>query len=438
MEKMNTDTTWFRECRFGLFIHFGLYSVAARHEWVQTLEEISTKEYQKYFEHFNPDLLNAKEWAKQVKETGCKYVIITAKHHDGFCLWKTATTEYNVTNTAYRKDLLEELITAFREEGLKIGIYYSLLDWYQPDFLVDGYHPMRNNQEYLATHQGNMESYRTIMFAQVKELLTNYGEINYLWFDFSYKNRNWGSSVGKGAQDWGSEALEEMIRTIQPNILINDRLDLNKGVQTPEQFSRSKGMSDETDIWETVQTLNNSWGYDRDNLNFKSSEMVTKQLIDTISKGGNFTMNIGPNARGLWDDNSATILANVGKWLKKHGDAIYGAIGSEYPAPLDCRYTQKGNKLFLHVFSWPYRTLLLPELGGKVTFVRLLNDGSEIRFADTKDIGGERLATTNLYKEITEVHVKEALDPTMLLLNLPVRQPDELVPVIELTLKNEE
>ncbi|WP_429976278.1 alpha-L-fucosidase [Enterococcus sp. DIV0086] len=438
MEKMTTDTTWFRECRYGLFIHFGLYSVAARHEWVQTLEEISTKEYQKYFDHFNPDLLNAKEWAKQAKEAGCKYVIITAKHHDGFCLWETAMTEYKVTNTAYQKDLLEELITAFREEGLKIGVYYSLLDWYQPDFLVDGYHPMRNNQEYLATHQGNMEGYRATMFNQVKELLTNYGEINYLWFDFSYKSRDWGSSVGKGAKDWGSEALEEMIRTIQPHILINDRLDLNKGVQTPEQFSRSKGMSDENDVWETVQTLNNSWGYDRDNLNFKLSEMVTKQLIDTVSKGGNFTMNIGPNARGLWDDNSATILANVGKWLKKHGDAIYGATGSKYPAPIDCRYTQKGNQLFLHIFSWPYRTLLLPELGGKVTFARLLNDGSEIRFADTKDIGGERLATTNLYKEITEVHVKEALDPTMLLLNLPVRQPDELVPVIELTLKNEE
>jgi alpha-L-fucosidase len=437
MEDAIIDTKWFRECRYGLFIHFGLYSVAGRHEWVQTLEEISTEDYRKYFNHFNPDLLNPTEWAENAKEAGCKYVIITAKHHDGFCLWETATTDYNVTKTGYQNDLLKELIVAFRKAGLKIGIYYSLLDWYQPDFLVDGYHPMRNNQEYLATHQGNMNNYRRIMSSQVEELLRNYGKIDYLWFDFSYKNRDWGSSVGKGSEDWGSAALEKMIREIQPNILINDRLDLNRGVQTPEQFSRSKGMEDDKDIWETVQTLNNSWGYDRDNLNFKSSELVTKQLIDTVSKGGNFTMNIGPNARGLWDDNSTKILTEVGNWLKKHGQAIYGATGSRYTPPLDCRYTQKCNKLFLHVFSWPYRTLLLPELGGKVLFARLLNDGSEIRFADTKDLGSERQATSNLYKEITEVHVKEALDPTMLLLNLPVRQPEEIVPVIELTLKKE-
>lgn len=438
MEQMMPDTKWFQECRYGLFIHFGLYSVAARHEWVRTLEEISTKEYQKYFEQFNPDLLDPKEWAKNAKETGCKYVIITAKHHDGFCLWETKTTDYNMTKTVYQKDLLKELITAFREVGLKIGIYYSLLDWYQPDFLVDGYHPMRNNQEYLATHQGDMNRYRSIMFTQVEELLKNYGEIDYLWFDFSYKNRDWGSSVGKGAKDWGSVELERMIREIQPGILINDRLDLKRGVQTPEQFSRSKGVENDTDIWETVQTLNNSWGYDRDNLNFKSSELVTKQLIDTVSKGGNFTMNIGPNARGLWDCNSTEILAEVGAWLKKHGQSIYGTTGSQYTAPLDCRYTQKGNKLFLHVFSWPYRTLLLPELGGKVSFARLLNDGSEIRFMNTKDIGSERQATSNLYKEITEVHVKETLDSTMLLLNLPIRQPNEIVPVIELTLKRED
>lgn len=429
---------WFSESRYGLFIHFGLYSVAARHEWVQTLEEISVEKYKKYFEQFNPDLLDAKIWAKKAKEAGFKYVIITAKHHEGFCLWDTKETTYKVTNTPYKRDLLSELIQTFRDEGLKIGIYYSLLDWYHPDFLVDGYHPMRNHAEYIAAHSGNMENYRKFMFAQVKELLVNYGTIDYLWFDFSYKSRDWGTSIGKGADDWGSVALEKLIYSIQPNIFINDRLGLNRGVLTPEQFARSKGMENEEDVWETVQTLNNSWGYDRDNLSFKSSEMVAKQLVDTVSKGGNFTMNIGPNARGLWDDNSDAILAAVGDWLARHGASIYGATRSKYPAPLDCRYTQKGNKLFLHIFSWPYRTILLPDLGGKVSFARLLNDGSEIRFTDTKNLGGERVATTNLYKEITEVHVKEALDPSMLMLNLPIREPNELIPVIELTLKEVE
>ncbi|EKP7340246.1 alpha-L-fucosidase [Listeria monocytogenes] len=437
MTTINTERKWFSESRYGLFIHFGLYSVAARHEWVQTLEEISVPDYKKYFDHFNPDLLDATQWAKKAKEDGFKYVIITAKHHDGFCLWDTNETDYKVTNTPFERDLLAELIQAFRAEGLRIGIYYSLLDWHHPDFLVDGYHPMRQNSFYINEHPGNMDNYRSYMSTQIKELLTQYGTIDYLWFDFSYKSRNWGTSVGKGAEDWGSEQLEKMIYDIQPNIFINDRLDLQRGVQTPEQFARSKGMDDGDDVWETVQTLNNSWGYDRDNLNFKSSELVVKQLVDTVSKGGNFTMNIGPNARGLWDDTSDTILAEVGDWLSRYGEAIYGATGSQYTPPINGCYTQKGNKLFLHIFSWPYRTLLLPALGGKVSFARLLNDGSEIRFSDTKNLGGEREATTNLYKEIMEVHVKEALDPTMLMLNLPIREPKELVSVIELTLKEE-
>ncbi|SJZ55415.1 alpha-L-fucosidase [Pilibacter termitis] len=426
-------TPWFTESRYGLFIHFGLYSIASRHEWVQTLEEMDTDSYKKYFEQFNPDLLDARTWAKKAKADGFKYVIITAKHHEGFCLWDTKTTSYNVTNTPYQKDLLKELIEAFREEGLKIGIYYSLLDWYHKDFLVDGYHPMRNNVSYIEENKkGDMENYRQYMRNHITELLSNYGEISYLWFDFSYQERSWKNFNGKGAKDWGSEELERLIYSIQPNILLNDRLDLNRGVTTPEQFARSTGMDKD---WETVQTLNNSWGYDRDNLDFKSSEMVAKQLVDTVSKGGNFTMNIGPNPRGEWDNRSDEILSNVGEWLRKHGESIYGASESEFPPPVDCRYTKKGDKLYLHLFSYPYRSLLLSDLGGKVKFARFLHDGSEIRFANTKDLDPVRKTEENLYHEVTVLHIGEALDPTMLLLHLPIQMPDELIPVIELTLK---
>lgn len=426
---------WFTNARYGLFIHFGLYSVAGRHEWVQTLEEIRSENYRIYFDNFNPDLLNPKDWAKKAKEYGFKYVIVTSKHHDGFCLWDTKLTDYKITNTQYKKDLLRELIEAFREEGIKIGIYYSLIDWHHKDFLVDGYHPMRNNEEYLKKYTGNMENYRKYMFSQVRELLTEYGKIDYIWFDFSYKNRVWEKSVGKGAEDWGSVELEKMIYSLQEDILINDRLDLKRGVQTPEQFSRSKGMDNEDDLWETVQTLNNSWGYDRDNINFKNSEMVVKQLIDTVSKGGNFTMNVGPNARGEWDDRSIKILSEVGEWLRLHKDSIYGAKASKIKSPVDCRYTKKGNKLYLHIFSWPYRTIQLPELGGKVKFARLLNDGSEIRFVETK--GRPKISDGNLYKEITMTHIKESIDPSVLVINIPVIKPNVLVPVIELTLKED-
>ncbi|RLK62856.1 alpha-L-fucosidase [Atopobacter sp. AH10] len=434
--EMNKKNEWFKIGKYGLFIHFGLYSIAARHEWVQTLEEIPTEIYAQYKDYFNPDLLNPKEWANKAKEMGFKYVIITCRHHDGFSLWDTKYSEYNITNTPYKKDLLRELIDEFRNAGIHIGLYYSLLDWHRKDFLVDGYHPMRNNSKYIEKYPGNMDTYRQFIRHQVEELLTQYGKIDYLWFDFSYESRKWGKLVGKGPDDWGSEELEKLIYKLQPNILLNDRLGLNRGVQTPEQFARSKGMDNEDDLWETVQTLNNSWGYDRDNYNFKSSELVIKQLVDSVSKGGNFVINIGPDGRGKWDKRSVSILNEVGEWLKINGISIYGTSPSKYKAPVDCRYTQKGNKLYLHVFSWPYRTILLPELGGKISFARLLDDGSEIRFVDTKGLTDDRPSNTNLYKEITEVHVKESLDPTMVMLNLPIHQPNSYVTVIELTLKN--
>ena len=426
------DSQWFTDSKYGLFIHFGLYSVAARHEWVQTLEEMDDKAYSRYFNHFNPDLFNAVEWAERAKKYGFKYVIFTVKHHDGFCLWDTKGTSFNITQTSFKRDLLDEFVEAFRAQGIKVGLYYSLLDWHQKSFPIDGYHPMRNHGK----SEGDIQAYQQFMKEQIRELLTHYGRIDYLWFDFSYASREWKNYKGKGPKEWDSLGLEKLIYSLQPQILLNDRLGLSRGVKTPEQFSRSKGMGE--DLWETVQTLNNSWGYDRDNKNFKTSEMVLKQLIDTVSKGGNFVINIGPNARGEWDQRSDTILKEVGEWFRLNGDSIYNARSSSYRPPVDCRYTAKGNKLYLHVFSWPYRTILLPDLGGKLEFARMLNDGSEIRFVDTTQIGGERKATENLYKEITEVHIKESLDKSTMVLNLPVEKPNDIVPVIELTLKKED
>lgn len=431
---MEETFQWFRTGKYGLFIHFGLYAIAARHEWVQTLEEISPKDYEKYMDYFNPDLLRPKEWARQAKAAGFRYVIITARHHEGFSLWDSEYSDFTITHTAYGKDLLKELVDAFREEGLGIGLYYSLLDWHREDFTVDGFHPMRNDETYCKEHPGDMGSYRQFMKNQIRELLTKYGKIDYFWFDFSYEGRKWKNSVGKGPKDWDSEGLEALVYELQPHILLNDRLGLGHGVQTPEQFARSQG-AEEGQLWETVQTLNNSWGYDRDNHHYKTPEMVVKQLVDTVSKGGNFVMNVGPNARGEWGEEATEILSQVGEWLHKNGDSIYGTTPAPYTCPVDCRYTKKGKKLYLHVMSWPFRTLLLPELGGKVAFARLLADGSEIRFVDTKNLPDRRPDNDNLYQEVTTAHIDESLDPSMVMLNLPVKEPDQLLTVIELTLK---
>lgn len=428
---------WFLEDRFGLFIHFGLFSVAARHEWVMTLEQIGKDGYKKYFDHFNPDLLDMKAWARQAKEAGFKYAVLTAKHHEGFALWDTKLSDYKITNTSYKKDLVKEFIEAFRAEGLKIGIYFSLIDWYHPDFLVDGYHPERNNQEYIEKHPGNMESYREFMHGQVREILTNYGKIDYLWFDFSYPQRDWGTSVGKGRDDWDSETLEKMILELQPEIIINDRLGLGRGVGTPEQYQRNT--RDERQgkmlVWEACQTLNNSWGYDRDNKNWKSSEMVIKLLIDTVSKGGNMLLNIGPNGRGEIDTKTQSILEDVHQWMRLHKEAIYGCGASEFVAPQDARFTQKGNRLYLHLFSWPYRTLLINGLGGKVKYAQLLNDHSEIKYIQDEGLSGKRKSHKDLNLEITEVHIKDKFADEALLLTLPVQKPDTVVPVIEFILE---
>lgn len=428
---------WFIHDRFGLFIHFGLFSVAGRHEWVMTLEQIGKVDYKKYFDNFNPDLFDAKKWAKKAKEAGFKYAVLTAKHHEGFALWDTQLSEYKITNTSYGKDLVREYIEAFREEGLKVGIYFSLLDWYHPDFLVDGYHPERNNKEYIKAHPGNMDHYCKFMHGQVRELLTNYGKIDYLWFDFSYKNRDWGNSVGKGKEDWKSEELEKMILELQPDIIIDDRLDLGRGVGTPEQYQRSTKMEagKKQLVWEACQTLNGSWGYDRDNLDWKTPEMVVKLLIDTVSKGGNMLLNVGPNARGEWDSKTNEIIGQVGEWMRLHDRAITGCGVSEFKAPVDARFTQNGNHLYLHLFSWPYRTLVVDKLGGKVKYAQLVNDGSEIKYIQNEGLSGKRKSHKDLNAEVTEIHIKDKFADNTLMVTLPVQKPDVLVPVIEFILK---
>lgn len=428
---------WFLQDRFGLFIHFGLFSVAARHEWVMTLEQIGAEGYKKYFDNFNPDLFDARAWARKAKAAGFKYAVLTAKHHEGFALWDTGLSDYKITNTSFGRDLVQEYIEAFREEGLQVGLYFSLLDWHQSDFLVDGYHPERNNREYVESHPGNMDKYTKFMHGQVKELLTNYGKIDYIWFDFSYANRDWGDSTGKGKDDWKSEELEKMILSLQPDIIINDRLDLGRGVGTPEQYQRNAKMEagQKQLVWEACQTLNGSWGYDRDNLDWKSSEMVVKLLVDTVSKGGNLLLNIGPNARGEWDGRTKQIIGEVGEWMRLHNKAIYNCGTSEFQPPVDARFTQNGKHLYLHLFSWPYRTLLIEKLGGKVAYAQLLNDSSEIKYIQDEGLTGQRKSHKDLNAEITEIHIKDKFADNSLMVTLPVQKPEVLVPVIEFILK---
>ncbi|MGV9380471.1 alpha-L-fucosidase [Nonomuraea sp. NPDC003707] len=413
-----TDT--FRERRFGLFVHWGLYALAARHEWVKQRERLSDEHYQRYFEHFDPDLYDPEAWAEAADRAGMRYTVLTAKHHDGFCLWDSELTDYCVSGTPYGKDLIGPFVEAFRRRGLGVGFYYSLLDWHHPDFPIDGLHPAYVEGGNLP--ERDVTKYADYLHGQVDELLTRYGPIDTLWFDFSYSKRiRQGKPVygGKGKAEWRSAELIEKIRGLQPDILLNDRLELPGDFTTPEAYQPTGPIGA---VWEACQTLNGSWGYYRDNHTWKSPDMLIKMLVDSVSKDGNLLLNVGPNGRGEFEPRALETLREIGDWMRSHSRSIYGAGVSEFEAPADCRYTQRGDRLYVHVFSWPFRHLHLPGLAGKVRYAQLLNDGSEIRTwaADPAYDNG---------------HVHSiAIPEDTLTLELPVEPPDVAVPVIELFL----
>ena len=383
-------TSWFMDARFGMFIHWGLYAIPARGEWVRSVERISKEEYQPFFNEFNPVNFKPREWAKAAKEAGMKYAVLTAKHHDGFCLFDSQLTNYKSTRTKAGRDLVGEFLDAFREEGLKVGLYYSLLDWYHEDYPAygDAHHPMRDNEEY-KDKQHNFENYLTYMHGQVKELLSNYGKIDILWFDFSYGDMS--------GETWKATELMEMVRTLQPDVIVDNRLDasgeqggsIKSGKKTdysgdfasPEQIIPPEGIVDAQGNpvpWEACITLNNNWGYSTSDNTYKSPKVVIRKLVECVSKNGNLLLNVGPNAKGEIPEESLAILAEVGKWMKKNSESIYGCGMASYPKPDWGRYTQKGNKLYAHIFEESVGPINLKGLAGKVDKARLLSDGSEL------------------------------------------------------------
>jgi alpha-L-fucosidase len=421
-------TDWFVHDRFGLFVHWGLYALPARHEWVKSRERLTDAHYQRYVDYFDPDLYDPAAWARAAVDAGMRYAVLTSKHHDGFCLWDSRLTDYTATNTPARRDLLREFVDAFRAAGLKLGFYHSLIDWHHPEFPVDGFHPQRDDRAFVEAARGrDIARYAEYLHGQVRELLTDYGRIDILWLDFSYSDRPMGEFAGKGKVDWQSERLIAMARELQPGILINNRAEVAQDFVTPEQFQPRRWL--EVDgapvLWEACQTLNGSWGYDRDNLDWKSPALLLRMLVDTVSKGGNLLLNVGPTARGEFDDRALATLREIGAWMRRHGRAIYGATQSEYTLPpgVDGRLTQRGDRLYLHLFAWPFKHVHLDGLAGKVAYAQLLNDGSEIRFLEG---GGSGEHTNTSMRDV-------GLDALTLI--LPVQPPPATIPVIELFLK---
>lgn len=428
-EQKNARMQWWTDARFGMFIHWGLYAMPARHEWVKKYERLTDADYQKYFDQFDPDQYDPREWARQAKRAGMKYAVITAKHHEGFCLFDSKFTDYKATRTPAKRDLLKTWVDAFRAEGLNVGFYYSLLDWHHPSYTVDRNHPQSatTDAEYAALNAGrDMAVYRQYIKNQVRELLTNYGRIDIIWLDYSFP----GGPHGKGRADWDSVGLLTMVRELQPGIIVNDRLDLldvpgGWDFRSPEQFKPREWVTvNGTRVpWETCQTFSGSWGYYRDETSWKSPAQLIELLIETVSKGGNLLMNVGPTARGTFDGRAEDRLAAFGAWMRANGRSIYGATQApatfKAPANSLLTYNPATKRLYVHLLAWPMGDLVLEGYGGTIAYAQLLHDASEIRLASQK-------ATT---------WIAEAGKTGDVVLKLPMVKPSVEIPVVELFLK---
>jgi len=354
---------WWRDARFGLFIHWGLYSIPAGEwkertnhaEWIRTTAQIPLAEYDKFVGQFNPVKFNADEWVRMAKAAGMKYIVITSKHHDGFCLFDSQYTDFDVASTSFKRDILKELTDACHQQGIRMCWYHSIMDWHHPDYL-----PRRDWEKDRPTAGADFNRYVAHMKNQIRELLTKYGDIGVLWFDGEWES-TWN-------QDYGRD-LYAYVRSLQPNILVNNRVGAGRsGMEgltkegefggdfgTPEQQVPATGIPGVD--WESCMTMNDHWGYNKNDNDWKSTKALIQMLADIASKGGNLLLNVGPTAEGVFPQASIDRLREIGRWMDVNSEAIYATKASPFQKLDWGRCTLKtingGTRLYLHVFDWP-------------------------------------------------------------------------------------
>jgi len=383
LEQRDARMAWWREARFGLFIHWGLYAVPAGEwrdethhaEWILTTAQIPVTEYEKFAPQFNPVQFDAAAWVRAAKDAGMRYIVITSKHHDGFCLFDSELTDYDVIDaTPFGRDILKELEEECLKQGIRLCFYHSIMDWHHPDYLP------RRGWESRPAEGADFDRYVDYMKGQVKEIVTNYRDIGVLWFDGEWE-RTWTPERGRDLYDF--------VRSIDSDIIINNRVGKGRAGMagtfdpasasgdfgTPEQEIPATGLVYD---WETCMTMNDHWGYNKNDENWKSSERLILMLVDIASKGGNFLLNVGPTAEGLFPQESIDRLADMGRWMKIYGESIYGTRASLFESLPWGRSTTKTRTLYLHVFDWPANGRLeVPGLLTQAKAAYLLTDKQE-------------------------------------------------------------
>jgi len=348
---------WWHEAKFGMFIHWGLYSVVGRHEWVMENEGIPVSEYQELAKRFTPKPNAARDWAKLARRAGMKYMVMTTKHHEGFCLFDTKYTSYCAPKQACGRDLVKEYVEAARGEGLRVGFYYSLMDWHHPDGAR------------CADDEAARKRFVEYIHGQVREICAYKPDI--LWYDVAWP---------LDAEGWESLKMNRMVRGLLPDVIINNRAKVPEDFDTPEQrIEASKGRA-----WESCMTMNGSWGYQKNDDDWKTPKTVVRNLITCARGGGNYLLNIGPKPDGSIPEESIRILTAVGKWMDKNGSTIYGSDPCRVGRSNYLNFTRKGNMLYVHAHFWPGETLVVAGLTNKVLSAKLQVGGRKVEFTQDK------------------------------------------------------
>ena len=369
MTPIPASHSWFNEARLGIFIHWGLYSVHGRDVWSMYNEQTPVSEYAQLAEQFAAQNYDPTEWATLASEAGAGYMVMCTRQHDGFSLFDSDVSDFTSVKTAAQRDLVREYADAARQAGLRVGFYYSLLDWRYP-----GYFDGPNGDS------GAWTELVDYVHTQLEELCTRYGQVDVLWYD------GWWPY---GAEDWRSEELNAAIRGWQPGILINDRSGLPEDFDTPEQFVP---LSPGERMWESCMTMNNHWGYCPEDKEWKSTDAIIRDIVHCASGNGNYLLNVGPDGTGAFPPESVTTLRELGGWLRSNGEAVYGTddiaalrqqvgewavsrVGMVHTFP-----TAKNHTLYIHAHNWPGRELVVGNLTSRVLAVRFVDGGGSINF----------------------------------------------------------